>query len=143
MRFGPADLLLVQFPSAAVPEQMTAMLRDTALAGVITLLDVALIRPSGDGGNEVIELDGFSDDLSMAGVRLSAGGLIGEDDIDALTQDIAPGCSALVVLFEHTWTRRVGQAVQDSGGTVIATQRFPAEVVNEVAELAELMERRT
>ena len=47
-----------------------------------------------------------------------------------------PGTSVLVALFENTWARAIAAAVNDSGAEVISAQRFPADVVNEVAELA-------
>ena len=42
----------------------------------------------------------------------------------------------LVFLFENTWARSIAAAVRDTGAVVISAQRFPADVVNEVAELA-------
>lgn len=63
MTYGPADLYVIEFPMSAVPATVTATLRDVAAAGVITLLDVALVRTSGDGVPSVVELDEFADDL--------------------------------------------------------------------------------
>ncbi len=41
-----------------------------------------------------------------------------------------------MLAIEHTWARSVVAAVQESGAEVIATERIPADVVNQVIALA-------
>ena len=136
MTFGPADLYAVEFPVSSVPDTVTATLRDVAAAGVITLLDITLVRTFQDGTSELVELDEFADELGMVGVMPPATGLIGMDDIEELAGDLTPGTSCLIVLMENTWARKVTKAVLDTGARVVAVERFPAEVVNEVTALA-------
>jgi uncharacterized membrane protein len=136
MTYGPADLYVVEFPHTAVLATVTATLRDVAAAGVITLLDVALVRTLEDGTSELVELDEFADELGMAGVMPSAIGLIGMDDIEEFAGDLTPGTSCLIVLMENTWARKITRAVLEAGASVVAVERFPAEVVNDVAALA-------
>ena len=137
MTYGPADLYVVEFPRGIEPTLVTATLRDVSTAGVITLLDLALVRRADDGSREVFELDEFADDFGLAGVVPAAPDLIGEDDILGLTEDLAPGATALVVLLENSWARKLTQSVMASKATVRPVERFPAEVVNAVAaELA-------
>jgi uncharacterized membrane protein len=128
MPYGPADLYVIEFPSTSIPATVTATLRDVAAAGVITLLDVALVRTIEDGTSELVELNEFADDLGMVGVMPPAIGLIGMDDM--------PGTSCLMVLMENTWARKVTKAVLDAGASVVAVERLPAQVVNDVAALA-------
>ena len=133
MTYGPADLYVVEFPASTVPAAVIATLREVASSGVITLLDVALIRTAADGTRQVVELDGFADE---AGLLPQATGLIGMDDITDLAGDLAPGSATLVVLMENTWARTITKAVHDANARVVAVERFPAEVVNDVAALA-------
>lgn len=136
MAYGPADLYVVEFPNGSVPDAFTATLRDVAVAGVITLLDIALVRTALDGTSELVELDEFGDHLGMVGVMPPAIGLIGIDDIEEFSGDLTPGVSRLLVLLENTWARKVTKAVLDADARVVAVERFPAEVVNDVAALA-------
>src|SRR5262249_47388468 len=46
-------------------------------------------------------------------------GLSGEE-IQALAEDIPPGTTGLLVLFEHRWATRLKEAVRNSGGVVLA-----------------------
>lgn len=136
MTYGPADLYVIEFTPCSVPATVTAILRDAATAGVITLLDVALVRTIEDGSSELVELEEFSDEFELTGLRPPATGLIGMDDIADLAGDFTPGTSCLVVLMENTWARKVARAVQAADARVVAVERFPAEVVNDIAALA-------
>ncbi|PKQ21854.1 MAG: hypothetical protein CVT65_16375 [Actinobacteria bacterium HGW-Actinobacteria-5] len=136
MTFGPADLYVVEFPAGSSPAEVTATLRDVTTAGVVTLLDVAAVRRGPDGTRAVLELDEFADELGLAGVNPAADGLIGEDDLMELTEALGDGSTALVVLLENTWARKVVKAVQDASAEVLSVERFTADVVNEVAALA-------
>ena len=134
--YGPADLYVIEFPTSSVPATVTATLRDVATAGVITLMDVALVRTSDDGVPSVVELDEFEDELGMAGLIPLATGIIGIEDIEDIVNDLTPGTSSLVVLMENTWARKVTKAVLDADARVVSVERFPADVVNDVAALA-------
>jgi uncharacterized membrane protein len=134
--YGPADLYVVEFPTDAVPTAVTASLMEVATAGVITVLDIALVRTDADGSSQLIELADFGDELGLSAIAPPAAGLIGTDDIDDLAEDLTPGTSCLIVLLENTWARRITQAVQDAAARVVTVERFPADVVNAVAELA-------
>lgn len=136
LTYGPADLYVIEFPTTSVPSTVTATLRDVAAAGVITLMDVALVRTGEDGGPVVVELDEFADEFEMTGLMPLATGIIGLEDIEDLIEDLTPGTSTLVVLMENTWARKVTKAVLDADARVVTIERFPAEVVNEVAALA-------
>ena len=134
--YGPADLYVIEFPTSSVPSTVTATLRDVATAGVITLMDVALVRTGDNGAPAVVELDEFADEFGMTGLMPLATGIIGIEDIEDILDDLTPGTSSLVVLMENTWARNVTRAVLDADARVVTVERFPAEVVNDVAALA-------
>lgn len=135
MTFGPADLYVVEFAPGSDPVVVTATLREVTTAGVVTLLDLAMVRSNAAHVFEVLELDEFADEMGLAGMVPAAPGIIGEEDLVALTEGLAPGASALVALLENTWARKLVVAVQDAQARVRPVHRFTAEVVNEVAEL--------
>lgn len=134
--YGPADLYVVAFPEERVPERVRDAVLETLGSGVITLLDLVLVRPRADGSTEVLELENLGDEFDLTVVEASGSGLLGDEDLAELIEDIQPGTSVLVFLFENTWARSIAAAVRDSSAEVISAQRFPADVVNEVAELA-------
>ena len=134
--FGPADLYVVAFPEDHIPARVRESLLATLESGVITLLDLTVVRRHEDGSLDILEVDVLGDEIDLTEIELTGSGLVGQDDLDALTSELPPGTSALVVLLENTWARSITAAVREAGAEVLAVERFPAEVVNEVAELA-------
>lgn len=138
--YGPADLYVVAFPEDHVPDRVKEALLASLTSGVITLLDLTLIKRAADGSAEVIEIENLGDEFDLTVLDASSTGLIGDEDIDDLVAEMEPGTSALAVLLENTWARSIAGAVIDSGAVVLAAERIPADVVNEVAALAGLAE---
>ncbi len=136
--FGPVELFMISFPEERVPESFRTAVLDVLEGGAVTLLDLTVIRKQTDGGLELLELDVIGDQLELKDIQLSAQGLIGDEDVAQLAGGLPDSGTTLVLAIEHTWARRVVGAVFDAGATVLATERIPAEVVNEVAALAEL-----
>lgn len=134
--YGPADLYVVAFPSEHVPDQIREAVLQTLSSGVIKLLDLVLVRRAQDGSTEVLEIENLGDEFDLTLIETTGSGLVGQEDIDELIEEVEPGTSVLVFLFENTWARSIAAAVRDTGAVVISAQRFPADVVNEVAELA-------
>ena len=138
--YGPADLYVVAFPSEHVPDQIREAVLQTLSSGVIKLLDLVLVRRAPDGSTEVLEIESLGDEFDLTVIETTGSGLVGQEDLDELIEEVEPGTSVLVFLFENTWARSIAAAVRDTGAVVISAQRFPADVVNEVAELAGVSE---
>lgn len=138
--YGPADLYVVAFPSERVPDQIREAVLQTLSSGVIKLLDLVLVRRAQDGSTEVLEIESLGDEFDLTLIETTGSGLVGQEDLDELIEEVQPGTSVLVFLFENTWARSIAAAVRDTGAVVISAQRFPADVVNEVAELAGIYE---
>jgi uncharacterized membrane protein len=138
--YGPADLYVVAFPSEHVPDQIREAVLQTLGSGVIKLLDLVLVRRGQDGSTEVLEIESLGEEFDLTLIETTGSGLVGQEDLDELIEEVEPGTSVLVFLFENTWARSIAAAVRDTGAVVISAQRFPADVVNEVAELAGVSE---
>jgi uncharacterized membrane protein len=138
--YGPADLYVVAFPSEHVPDQIREAVLQTLGSGVIKLLDLVLVRRGQDGSTEVLEIESLGEEFDLTLIETTGNGLVGQEDLDELIEEVEPGTSVLVFLFENTWARSIAAAVRDTGAVVISAQRFPADVVNEVAELAGVSE---
>jgi len=134
--FGPVEIVAVAFPTDRIPAGVQASVLEVLAEGTVTLLDLAVVRRSDAGDVEVIEVTDLGDELEITDVELTGAGLAGEEDLDAVAAGLAPGTSALVLVVEHTWARGVIAATSAADGVVLLGERIPAEVVNEVADLA-------
>ncbi|WP_454728305.1 DUF6325 family protein [Cellulosimicrobium protaetiae] len=134
--FGPVEIVAVAFPTDRIPGGVQASVLKVLAEGTVTLLDLAVVRRSDGGDVEVIEVTDLGVELEITDVELTGAGLAGEEDLDAVAAGLAPGTSALVLVVEHTWARGVIAATSAADGVVLLSERIPAEVVNEVADLA-------
>ncbi|WP_454042090.1 DUF6325 family protein [Cellulosimicrobium sp. Marseille-Q8652] len=134
--FGPVEIVAIAFPSDRVPSGVQTAVADVLAEGTVTLLDLAVVRRSENGDAEFLELTDLGDEIEITDIELSGAGLAGEEDLDEVAAGLAPGTSALVLVVEHTWARGVVGAAADADGVVLFSERIPAEVVNEVADLA-------
>ena len=134
--FGPVEIVAVAFPTERIPDGIRSAVLEVLEQGTVTLLDLAVVRRSPDGDVEVLEVTDLGDELAVTDVELSAAGLAAEEDLDHVAAGLAPGTSAVVLVVEHTWARALVAATRTADGVVLLSERVPAEVVNEVADLA-------
>ena len=60
MSFGPADLYAIAFPGERIPEGVRNALRDATSSGVITLLDIVVVRRTADNVLDVLGRGGMA-----------------------------------------------------------------------------------
>jgi hypothetical protein len=129
---GPIDFVLLEFPRERLTGEAGAALADLVESGTIRLLDLALLGKGADGEVETLELTGPGPDRvglgRFAGAR---SGLLGDEDLEAAADAMAPGTVAALLVYENTWAGPFVAAARRSGGELVASGRIPApDVIN-------------
>lgn len=132
LRYGPVEILLVGFGSDRPGPELVIALTETLQTEAVRLIDIVFISRDADGVVTAQEIDDVSDEYGFGSIELEASGLAGGEDLDELAEQVPPGTSAAVVVLEHVWARRLGSALAASGGEVLAAERIPAPVVNDL-----------
>ena len=103
-------------------------------SGQIRVIDLVFVTKDADGVVVGIELSDVDESTSAAfGEHVGEpSGLLAEEDIADLGEDLPPNCSAAILVFEHVWATRFHDAVIDSGGELVASIRIPKEVMDAV-----------
>jgi len=138
--FGAVELVAITFPQDRVPDEVKAQVALLVAAEQVRIIDLVVVRRTDEDTLDVVELtdiDGDGD-LDFLETELVGLGLAGQEDIDAIAGDLEVGTSALVIVFEHLWSRGVAAAARAAGGVLVTSERIPAEVVAAIVELAEL-----
>ncbi|MFT4088848.1 MAG: DUF6325 family protein [Gordonia sp. (in: high G+C Gram-positive bacteria)] len=129
-KLGPVELMVVALagdgPSPEVIDALTAQVD----AGVVRVLDFVVVSKSETGDVSITEVE-FDD----AALDLVVPGLTGDDDIATLAENLGGGETAAIVALELVWARELGARLAAEGSGVIAAERIPSAVVNEIAEL--------
>lgn len=133
--FGPVEVIALGFPGDRIPETVQEAVTDVLASGVVTLLDLAVVRRDVTGEVEILEVEDLGDHVRLAAVELLGAGLAGDEDLDEIAGAVPLGSCAVVLVVEHTWARRVVAQTAATGGVLIAREHIGADVVNEVADL--------
>jgi hypothetical protein len=129
MDLGPVELVLLTFPGDRADPATVAVLHDMVARGHVTVLDLVLVTR--DGGDHIRLIDA-DEDLSGTGlepVRPAGGPLLSDADLDLVRAELPPASSAVVLVYEETWARRLTGAVRDAGGEVTLHVQLPTAVV--------------
>ncbi|GAA1817792.1 hypothetical protein GCM10009682_43260 [Luedemannella flava] len=138
MSRGPVEFVVVDFPGEVPGATLAPQLRSLVDQGVINVIDMLFIARDDDGTVRSFELgdrEGEDDFEALDVVVQEIDGLIGEQDVADIGAGLAPGHTAAVFLFEHTWVRDIGRTVSSAGGEVVLVERVPAPVVSAVGAL--------
>jgi uncharacterized membrane protein len=169
MALGPVQVLLINFgPETEFRGEILDELDRLTDRGLIRVLDLGIARRTEDGelvylqtssltaedaanlGGSVKRLFGAAspDDLISEAVGLSDSSLLAEvqggiagPDLTDLLDDLEPGQSVAMLLFEHTWATRFQELVRVTGGVPLMQGFLTPELTLAVgAELAAISE---
>ncbi|MWC00416.1 DUF6325 family protein [Agromyces seonyuensis] len=132
LQFGPIDVYAVGFPGAELDDRVLAAIGALVDKGEVRLLDLLVVRKDEDGAVTAVEFEELAGKLEVDVVELAGAGLVGDEDVDALAAELPPGSSGAILAIELLWAKQLASEFVESGGVVLAYDRVPAEVVNEV-----------
>lgn len=134
MSVGPVEIIVVAFPDNQFTGDVAPALEALVQAGTIRVIDLVFVTKSADGdvvGIELSDLDEATSSAFRPHVE-EPSGMLSDEDIADLGDDLPPNSSAAILLFEHLWATEFRDAVVNSGGELVASIRIPKEVVDEV-----------
>jgi uncharacterized membrane protein len=135
----PLDVAVVAFPGNEFKGDIAPELQRLEEEGLIRIIDLVFIIKDENGEFAMVEINDLPDDPFDQFVPLTGGltSMLTEEDIANLAEQVPPDNSALLILWQNIWTERLRRAVKNANGVLLAHQRIPAEVLNEVmAEIA-------
>jgi uncharacterized membrane protein len=139
MDVGPIEILMVAFPGNKFTGEIAPALAELVEQRTIRVIDLLFVTKDADGNVAAIELNDVDAGVrdAFAPVVQEVSGLLADEDIEDLGEDLDPDSSAAMLVFEHVWATRFRDAVLDSGGELLASIRVPKEVVDEVVAARE------
>jgi len=135
---GPVDYAIIVFPGNRFRGEIAPAIADLVDDGTIRIIDIAFVGKDADGNAiamEMTELDpDVQEGLEKLGIEVT--GLFSDEDLIGAADALEPNSSAALLIWENVWARKVAQAMRDAGGVLVAFERIPHDVVQEVRELA-------
>jgi dihydroorotase-like cyclic amidohydrolase len=127
---GPIDVVVIAYPPGApMTGEAVPLLLDLVDRGTIRVLDAMFVRKDADGtfsGFDATDLtdQGVGDFVAFEG---ASSGLLGDEDIARVAEQIEPGSAAVTLLYENRWAAPFVAAVRRNGGVPIAFERVPSQ----------------
>ncbi|MBR7837021.1 hypothetical protein KDL01_27340 [Actinospica durhamensis] len=131
MDVNQVDYMVIDFPGELPAETVVPPIQALVEDGAVEILDLAFIRRDAGGLIEAVELDALGDAQGAAFADLTGEihGLLSDEDLQLVGEELPHGSTAAVLVWENTATRALKRAVLASGGTVVAHERVPAGLV--------------
>ncbi|MFC1440669.1 DUF6325 family protein [Streptacidiphilus sp. N1-10] len=131
MAVGPVEYLVVAFPGSRFRGDLLPELKRLVDGGVIHILDLTFVKRDEDGVVSFLELDSLdAEEAAMfADIEGEVGGLLSEEDLAVMAEEIPAGSSAALLVWENTWAAPMTAAVRAAGGVVVAHERVPEALV--------------
>lgn len=136
MSIGPVEYMVVAFPGNKFTGQIVPALRELVESGTVRIIDIAFVMKDENSDVhffEVADLDAeIAEALSTLGV--DPAGLFATDDLVAVGEELEPGSSGALLVWEDLWAARLAQAIRDADGVILDLERVPHEVVTTVRD---------
>jgi uncharacterized membrane protein len=135
---GPVDYAVIAFPGNQFRGEIAPALADLVEAGTIRIIDIAFVGKDADGDVVALELTELDPEVQagLDKLGIEVGGLLNEDDLIDVANDLEPNSSAALLVWENVWARTVAQAMRDAGGELVTFGRLPHDVVQAAREWA-------
>ncbi|MES1171123.1 MAG: DUF6325 family protein [Actinomycetota bacterium] len=141
MGAGPVEIITIGFENGKFDGSILGELAKVVSDGTITLIDGLFVHKIGEHDFEIAELSEDPEVGALVGIAARVDGLLSDEDVDTVADQLPVGSAAAVLVFEHTWVIPLRDAIVGAGGELLDTVRIPGPVVDELlAELAELEE---
>lgn len=126
---GPVDYLVVEFPGSEFKGEILPALDELVQRGIVRVLDLVIIRKDEDGNYEGFELgDAQAGPLGeVLEFERQLADLLGEEDVVATAEALAPGSTAALLVYENLWAAPFASAVRRAGGVLVADGRVPIQ----------------
>ena len=129
MEVGPVEMIVLDFPGERADPGVVEAVAEVVRSGSVTLLDLVFITRTTEGEIRITDVDENLDETGLATLEVASQTLVSEDDLDVVRDSLEPGHSAAVIVYEHSWARKVGAAIRAAGGEVALHIQIPRDAV--------------
>jgi hypothetical protein len=133
---GPVEVLAVAFPGSELKGEIVPALRELVDNGTIRILDLVFVKKELDGTVTALEVGELSSSGADSFDTLGSveEELVSDEDLADVADELEPGSSAALLVWEDRWAARLAAAIRDANGEVLAMERVPREAVDEVLD---------
>lgn len=122
-------MVVLSFPGTQIDAAVTAAFAEVIDGGYATILDLIYLAKDAAGTLTQIEIDEPLSETGLDGITVDPLGLVSDEDLDVVRSSMEPGTSAVVIVYEETWARKLAGEVRRAGGEVELHVQVPRDAV--------------
>jgi hypothetical protein len=127
---GPIDFVLLEFTGDRLTGRAAEELVSLVERGIVHVYDVMLVGKDHDGAAYSVDLAESADRAGgFVGLDWARSGILTDDDLTEAAAALEPGSLAALIVYENTWAIPFIAAAMESGGSLVAGGRIPAQDV--------------
>jgi uncharacterized membrane protein len=127
MGIGPVEYMVVAFPGNQFKGEVLPAIAEQVEKGTIRIIDLAFVSKDADGNVTALEVSDLDSGIGRALHALlgdEKGGLINDDDIMAVAEEMEPNFSAGLLVWEDVWATKIKNSIIDAGGELWDLERI-------------------
>jgi hypothetical protein len=139
---GPVEWVLLAWPGGlpepdgSVAEKIVAAHQ----AGIVRVLDFALIAKDAEGNVAAIELADLGPEHELQEFDGAASGMLDEEDLAEAAQSLDPDTAAALIVWENRWAAPIAKAIREKGGMLVDRGVVPVQGILAALEALEAAE---
>ena len=136
MTYGPIDFIALEFKGNKFSGEIIPALQELVDRKIVRVIDAVMVMVQ-DGKYQTLELQQL-DSATLAifdPLEIEISGMIQIEDIERISQELEDNTTAVLIMVEHLWAIKFGEAVFRANGRVVMLERVPMQVVNEAMEI--------
>jgi Family of unknown function (DUF6325) len=135
---GPVDYAIIAFPGNQFRGEIAPAIAELIENETIRVIDITFVGKNAAGDVVTMELTELDPQVQSAleSIGVEVSGLFNEEDLLAAAEELEPESSAVLLVWENVWARKVAQAMRDAGGVLLDFDRLPHDVVQAAREWA-------
>jgi hypothetical protein len=128
--------MVVAFPGNKFKGEILPELGRLVENKTIRIMDLAFVKKDADGSILALEIEDLNTDEAapFAAFEKEIGDLINEEDLVAAAEELEPGSSAAVMVWENLWAKPFAAKLRDAGGVLIGYEHIPQDVMTAAME---------
>ncbi|MEV7780706.1 DUF6325 family protein [Kitasatospora sp. NPDC088351] len=131
MDIGPVEYAVIAFPGNRFRGDIVPELKRLTSEGIVRIIDLTFIKRDADGTARVLELDALEEDEAAAFSEVDGEiqGLLSEEDLASVCEEIPPDSSAAIIVWENSWATPLVRVLKEAGGLLVAREQVPLSIV--------------
>ncbi len=127
---GPVEYVVLAFPGNKFTGKVAPALADLVEAKTIRVLDLVFVTKGADGSIDVFEFDDLDDFAVFAHIDGEVGGLIGNEDIEYVSEGLDANSSVALLVWENLWAQPLLTALLDADGVLVEGGHVPHDLID-------------